>query len=474
MHRLFSLTTRLSLLFSATMLAIWLLVGVLLLQALDQHFAHQDQEELQGKLILTRSLLNSQQHTASPDWSMLKQRLDDALSGHGHLYITLQDPRGQLLAEAGIRHPQPEKQTSPPPQADIPLAENWTEQGTHYRSRTERVRLAPSWPDAPESVVIRATLDTSYHQHFIDGIRRALIGFTLGIALLSIVLGWIASRIGLAPLRTLASVSSRVSAARLNHRLPLADAPTELHVPIKAFNAMLDRLEDSFQRLSAFSSDIAHELRTPVNSLMMHTQVALAHERDAAEYKEALYANLEAAERLARMIGEMLFLAQSEQGKLPMQPIPLELADELDELLEFFEPLASEQQLHFRRQGNACLLGDRSMLQRAFSNLLTNAIRYTPALGEIRISVLKDSQGITVEVANPGPVIPPEQWPRLFDRFYRADSARQSVTEGTGLGLAIARAIITAHNGTLSVHSDERETCFTAHFPGDGPFTTAG
>ncbi|MDX1267240.1 MAG: ATP-binding protein, partial [Oceanisphaera sp.] len=158
-------------------------------------------------------------------------------------------------------------------------------------------------------------------------------------------------------------------------------------------------------------------------------------------------------------------LAKSEQGQLGMQPQPLALADELDELLEFFEPLASEQQVRLQRQGNGHLLGDKSMLQRAFSNLLTNAIRYTPARGEVRIAISSNGEGTTVTVANPGPAIPPEQWPRLFDRFYRADSARQPVTEGTGLGLAIAKAIISAHGGSLSVQSDERETCFTAWFP---------
>lgn len=105
------------------------------------------------------------------------------------------------------------------------------------------------------------------------------------------------------------------------------------------------------------------------------------------------------------------------------------------------------------------------MVQRAVSNLLSNAIRYTPAQGTVLITLTDNAKGITVAVANPGPPIPPAQWSRLFDRFYRADSARQPATEGTGLGLAIAKAIVTGHGGTLTVHSDERETCFTMSFP---------
>ncbi|WP_298718650.1 heavy metal sensor histidine kinase [uncultured Oceanisphaera sp.] len=476
-----SLTTRLSLVFSISMLAIWSVVSLVLIQALDHHFARQDQTDIRGRIILAENFLSAHVQSNNRDWSVLQARLSDALSGHGGYYLQMTDLNGKTLVTVGP-HSQTPSQTGlsrplPAPEA-LPLAESWIENGIRYRSMTEQFVLngLPSVSAStglPDSVLIRVALDTSYHQHFIDDIKIGLAWLTGGIALVSVLLGWFASRMGLTPLHSLARLSARVTANRLDHRLPVAGAPAELHGPINAFNDMLDRLEDSFQRLTAFSSDIAHELRTPVNSLMMQTQVALAHPRHAEEYKEVLYANLETAERLARMIGEMLFLAKSEQGQLGMQPQPLALADELDELLEFFEPLASEQQVRLQRRGNGRLLGDKSMLQRAFSNLLTNAIRYTPAQGEVRISIGSNAEGTTVQVANPGPAIPPEQWPRLFDRFYRADSARQPVTEGTGLGLAIAKAIISAHGGSLSVQSDERETCFTAWFPtGPGAVTT--
>ena len=463
-----SLTTRLSLMFSITMLAIWGLVSLVLMQSLEHHFARQDENDIQSKMIFAKKLISSQQQGNEQSWSVLETQLNNMLSGHSGYSLIIRDQQGHELASASpTGRQQPGLNQAAPDYQSLPLQESWIEDRIRYRSITELVSLDSSMPEHNDAstVLVRVVLDSSYHQHFIDEIKVGLIWLTGTIALISVLLGWLASRIGLKPLRSLASLSARVTANKLDHRLPLTNAPSELHAPIQAFNDMLDRLEDSFQRLTVFSSDIAHELRTPVNSLMMQTQVALAQPRNAEDYKEVLYANLETAERLARMIGEMLFLAKSEQGQLAIQREPLILADELDELIEFFEPLASEQRVRLHRQGNAPLLGDKSMLQRAFNNLLTNAIRHTPAQGEVRITIGSNNKGTTVVVANPGSAIPQDKWPFLFDRFYRADHARQPTTEGTGLGLAITQAIITAHHGTISVHSNEQETCFSVWFP---------
>ncbi|WMC11481.1 heavy metal sensor histidine kinase [Oceanimonas pelagia] len=459
-----SLTARLSLMFSLTMLAIWGLVSLVLIQALDQHFARQDEADLRGKMVLVKNLLATQLDNGQPDWTRLESRLHSALAGYGDHRLQITTPQGRLLAGSQLFRP-------PATDANAgPVIESWEENGIHYRSISAPFALPPrtSVSEMPDTVMIRVVFDTRYHQHFINDIKNGLLWLTGGIALISILLGWMASRAGLKPLRSLARLSTQVTANKLDHRLPVSGAPIELHGPIHAFNNMLDRLEESFQRLTTFSSDIAHELRTPVNGLLLQTQVALSQTRSDHDYREALYANLEAAERLNRMINEMLFLAKSEQGQLAIQCQSLDLAEEVDELIEFFEPLASERQVRLQRLGHARLWGDRAMLQRAISNLLTNAIRYTPAHQEVSIRVNGDDSAVTVEVANPGSPIPPEEWPRLFDRFYRADHARQQVTEGSGLGLAIAKAIVTSHGGTLSVHSDEQETCFTARFPLSG------
>jgi two-component system heavy metal sensor histidine kinase CusS len=165
------------------------------------------------------------------------------------------------------------------------------------------------------------------------------------------------------------------------------------------------------------------------------------------------------------MISDMLFLAKSEHGLLTLKKDILELGHDLDELLEFFEPLASENKMELIRQGDGQLMGDRAMLRRAFSNLISNAIRYTPAGSRIIIRIKTDEDGVQVDVINPGKPIPEEQLSRIFDRFYRADAARTHHSEGAGLGLAITRSIIEAHGGFLSAKSTEYETIFSATFP---------
>lgn len=462
-----SLTTRLSLMFSVAMLALWGLVSVVLMQSLEHHFAHQDYADIQSKIrlaehVIANPLLSNQRNVPE-----LESQLQQMLSSYEGYYLQISDHTGQALIQLPASIPTPAPAQNVAAIKPLPSQESWTQNGVGYRSITAPLLSEPTraWPFDPRSLVIKVALDTRYHQHFMNEIKIGLAWLTGGIALLSVILGGLASRSGLKPLRSLASLSAQITANKLDYRLSLAEAPLELHAPIQSFNDMLDRLERSFERLTTFSSDIAHELRTPVNSLMMQTQVALAQPRDADEYREVLYANLETAERLARMITEMLFLAKSEQGQLAMQFTPLVLADELDELLEFFEPLASEQHLIFTRQGNAHLHADRAMLQRVFSNLLTNAIRYTQAEGSVAVSISSDNTGATVMISNPGEPIPLEKQTHLFDRFYRADDARQPATEGTGLGLAIAKAIVNAHHGTITVESRAQHTHFSVWLP---------
>ena len=284
-------------------------------------------------------------------------------------------------------------------------------------------------------------------------------------AVLSGFLGWVAARRGLAPLRRIARRASDVTASNLGRRIEAGEIPVELDEVVSTLNAMLGRLKESFDRLSGFSSDIAHELRTPVSNLLTQTQVMLARVRSAEEYQDVLASNAEELERLSRTIADMLFLAKADNGLMTPTQEYVNLGAEISGMLEFYEAVAEERHLQLALQGQAGVRGDRLMLRRALGNLLANAIRHTPEHGSVRIALASDARGVCIHVENTGETISPEHLPRLFDRFYRADPARHHAGEGSGLGLAITKSIALAHRGEVSVRSRDGVTVFSLCLP---------
>mgnify|MGYP003724810977 FL=1 len=176
---------------------------------------------------------------------------------------------------------------------------------------------------------------------------------------------------------------------------------------------------------------------------------------------------MEEQERLAKMINDMLWLAKSDHGLIKLEQTPLDLSDEVRELFGFFEALAEDKKIALTKEGHAHLiLGDKAMLRRAISNLLSNAIRFTKS-GEtvlVRLDNPSDHE-VSLTVENPGSAIPAEHLPNLFDRFYRVDPSRARQSEGAGLGLAIVRSIIEAHSGRLEVTSKRDKTAFIIYLP---------
>jgi two-component system heavy metal sensor histidine kinase CusS len=248
--------------------------------------------------------------------------------------------------------------------------------------------------------------------------------------------------------------------------MPVQAVPVELADLAHTLNQMLERLQDDFRRLSEFASDLAHELRTPISNMLTQTQVTLAAQRDNTAYRDILASNAEELQRLARMVADMLFLAKTERGVDLPHKERFMAADESQALLDFYEAVADDKGISLTAQGNGSIEGDRLMFRRALSNLLSNALRHTPAGGNVRIIVIALPNGTEVSVENTGEDIDPEVLPRLFDRFYRADPARAHPTsDGAGLGLAITKAIVEAHGGRASVKSAQGVTCFSLVFP---------
>jgi len=218
---------------------------------------------------------------------------------------------------------------------------------------------------------------------------------------------------------------------------------------------MLDRLEDSFRRLSQFSADIAHELRTPMNNMRGEAEVALSRARSVEEYREALTSCLEESVRLSDLIENLLFLARAESPGMQLKREPVQVVRDLGAICEYYEAAAAECKVTLStRSGEEVVYPfDRSLLQRALGNLVVNALDHTPPGGAVWLSAVADRGRVRIEVSDTGCGIPAEDLPRVFDRFYRADRARSSQFGGVGLGLAIVKGIVTLHGGWTEVES---------------------
>ena len=453
-----SITVRLTLLFATVSTAVLLALGLLIGNAVEQHFIEQDMELMDGKLHLAGHLLEKVQSRA--DLDALPTQLDDALVGHHELAVVVRNAAGEnLFATPGAGFPPAllaRAAVASPPQPQV-----WHETGpSGTQPRRGISALLPTGIPGEPPVLVAVAVDITHHEHFMDSFRRTLWLFVAVAAALAGLLGWAAVRRGLAPLQAIRQGAAGVTASRLDYRLAVDAVPDELADLAQTLNDMLARLEDSFTRLKDFSSDLAHELRTPISNLMTETQVALTRARSPEEYREVLASNAEEYERLARMVGDMLFLAQAEHGLVVPSREPVDLANEVRELFDFFDALAEEKSLQLSLAGSGQVSGDKLMLRRALANLIANAIRHTPAGGSIRVGIEASDSGTTLAIENSGEPIAPEHLSRIFDRFYRADPSRHRSHEGAGLGLAITRSIVQAHGGEISVRSTADGVCF--------------
>ncbi|WP_460141636.1 heavy metal sensor histidine kinase [Pseudomonas sp. S2_E01] len=265
------------------------------------------------------------------------------------------------------------------------------------------------------------------------------------------LLGYLVLRRGLRPLRKMAAHAAAITPERLDSRMDSADTPVELQQLSDAYNAMLDRLAKGYQRLTQFSADLAHEIRTPVGSLMGHCQVALRQRRSEEDYQALIASNLEELERISRIVESILFLARADEAQSVVEPQRLSLNDESQRIAEYFEGLAEERQMTFRIMGDGNVLADPLLLRRALSNLVANAIRYADEGTEISMRVIATGGACRIEVENQGPVLSDETLRKLFDRFYRGDASRHQHSDSYGLGLAIVVAIMQLHGGRVDV-----------------------
>lgn len=452
-----SITVRTSLLFSLLATGVFLAMGLLICASVGLHFKEQDRATLEGKLELISRMFNGRHDVAKDD--AIRLQLAAAMVGHHHLVVRIVDTNGRDFFAHG--HAPVPDQIVRQAQAGVPHPfHEWMREGMEFRGIAARVR-----PHGGRPVVVAIATDRRHHDEFIANFRRRLL-IVGGIGLLLVVgLGWLVVQRGLRPVMRMAKVAEGISANRLQERLEVNAVPLELRPLARSFNEMLDRLADSLTRLSDFSSDLAHELRTPINTLMTQTQVSLSRSRTPDEYREILYSNLEEYERMARMTSDMLFLAKADNGLVVPSREPISLEEEVGALFEFYDALAAEKDVRLQAIGSARIVGDRLMIRRAISNLLSNALRHCDAGGEVCVTLQSGEQSACIRVDNTGEEIPAEGLSRVFDRFYRGDASRQRGNENSGLGLAITRSIVKAHQGEITVQSCKGRTVFEIRLP---------
>ena len=299
---------------------------------------------------------------------------------------------------------------------------------------------------------VQLALDISNQQRVLASYRTSL-GLTLLVGLaLAALAARIIARNALRPIDAIARSARDITAAHLDWRVGSPDWPKELVCLASSFDDMLARLEAAFTKLSQFSADIAHELRTPVTNFLTAAQVTLSRPRDLEEYRRVLESNVEDLGNLARIIDSLLFMARAEQEQAAADCSELNARREVENVIEFHRANAEENGVTLACEGDATLFADSTLFQRAISNLLSNAVRHTAPHGSVTVSI-ESGEDTRISVADTGEGIAAEHLPNLFDRFYRADPSRAHKTGGFGLGLALVRSIVELHRGSVQIES---------------------
>jgi two-component system, OmpR family, heavy metal sensor histidine kinase CusS len=453
-----SITAHISLLFALWAATVLLLGGIGLEYALKNRFLKEDIVELRGKMEMVRTILSGAGRSANR--ATVPLGLKVIASGHPGIIIMVKDRTGVLFSSGNVAVAN-QLLREREPAGGAPSIQRYGAQV--YRFVSSRIERGRSDLGPAQAVI---ALDITDDQNFIKDFRRYLWGGMALVSLTLVWLGWTAVRHGLRPLRQVSALVGAISSKQLDKPLDDRGVPAELRELVAAFNAMLTRLHDSFRSLSEFSSDIAHELRTPIHNLLLQTQVTLAGDESLTAYRTVLQSNEEEYQRLSRMITDMLFLAKADNKLLSLKKERVNLPVEVAGLFEFYDAMASERGITLRQSGEALVSADRLMIQRALSNLLSNALRYTPPGGEINVESGIDGAWARLAVTNPGSEIPVEQQERIFERLYRIDpSRREGHTDNVGLGLAITRSIIEMHGGKISVSSNDGRVIFTMTLP---------
>ncbi len=326
--------------------------------------------------------------------------------------------------------------------------------------------------DEPHRYFVAIGLPLTENQNILEHFKLRYFALMPVMLLSSGLLGWVLAGRALRPVDDVSRAARRISGENLSLRIAARGAGDELDELIGSLNHMMARLENSFEQMRRFSSDVSHELRTPITAIRGQLEVALFTASSQEQYREAIVNAMEDVERMSHIVRALLLLSRAESGHLALHKAPLDLAALVRDIVEQFQIPAEGGQLDLTVElpGECAAVVDRVQIERLVSNLLSNAVQYTPAGGQVRVRLARRGDQVELTVEDTGRGIAAEHLPHIFDRFYRAPAPQDGTEHGIGLGLSFVAWIVKAHGATVDVVSEPGQgSRFTVRFPAEAP-----
>lgn len=374
----------------------------------------------------------------------LKQKLSEFLAGHRDMGLRVRDASGRSLFDSSVS----------------------AEAALGHRAR--RTSWEAAWPSkASRPVTVELLLDISRDEMLLRRLGLTLLVASLVGAALVSATGLLLVRRGLRPVKTLVRQLDAVALDKVGLRLDGSSQPQELQPLVARFNVLLTRVEQSYKQLEGFNADVAHEMRTPLTTLIGSSELALSSPRTPEELRDVIESNLEDLRRLSGIVNDMLFLSRADRGAEARRHPTDSIARALSEVMDYYDAVLAERRLTLVCTGDASGNVDVALLRRVASNLMGNATRYADIGSIVHLLIDREGPLVRISVKNHGPTVAQEHLPRLFDRFYRVEKARQAGSTHHGLGLAIVGAIARMHSGAPFATSNNGSTVIGVSIPAE-------
>lgn len=450
-----SMATRLTLWYALLSVALIAAAASIMYSVMAEHMRQEDDQLLASRIAELRAKLE----LYSSDSALFQEEVKREAALMPGIDVYVRNARGEtVVGMTATAIPAFDGELSP--LGPVRGRDWYAPDGSVYRVMTAKVAVG-------EGYILQIALNRTKEEDFFAAYRQKLWIAICVILVVAVTVGYFIAHHLMRPVAKLAAMVDALGAADLHQRIGNRQWPTELQPLAANFDQLLTRLEDAFVRMSHFSANIAHELRTPLHILQGEAEVVLTRDVSVEAYRACIESAAEEYQRLAAMVDGLLFLARAEQPDAQLNRQQLKLDEEIATVCDFYQALADEQGIMLVISGTGDIMADASFLRRALGNLVANALRHTPAGGRIVINARnRHNRGVEISVSDSGEGISPDDLPHVFDRFYRADGARSRETAGSGLGLAIVKFIVELHGGAVSVHSElHHGTTVTLAFP---------